>query len=716
MTKLTTDQKRFIREIHRRDMTQFREEICSKLGIQKDRFYKLTNFEDPKIKDEEKFLERTGVKWSPALTTAFLRYELKEFPYPIRENQETAIRESLKHLRKHGQHVYWDFHTGFGKTIVALYVVWKYVQALKSKKKFKILYFCRTKEQTNQVIDELNVLGKMKGIVLRSRKEMCFDEEIKESDDSLFNVTECYAKQRSKECFYFHHYKFGSKPRFFNAKLNEVIEVCEEEEKCPYYCNLSHIGEANIIITCYATLFNHVTRRVLFRRLKGFRLIIIFDEAHNLIDLDSPIDAMKIKILKKSLEKFEDEDEILKTIHGILAEFQKNREETLLEKLDLEISRDEKRDLMLEILSNTKLNKEELLEKLMELENKFIQARHFARYKFAHFCRRFVKYFNDFKYFFSLELSDMGETFFSILYLRKDRFFRRFLLYRVICMSGTLDLAHFCDTLKLKESKHILKLPVPWAFPIENQKEIVMDGMSTYYKERNENTFEKYARLIQKVLKMTEKNVGVFFTSYVMLDQIVDLEIDRKENNRRIKFKIETDREIFRENRKIEVKGKKMTIRLSAVENAEMIEKFREKNGKSKVLFGVIGGRNSEGVNFRGEEMEIIMIIGLPFPKLTPLKIAYLRVYKDLGREIVFDRPVVLKVRQVLGRIFRSEEDRGIVLICDSRFWKKEEIVSLLPDHLKDFQIVRYNHFKRLKRIFHEFFNSKLKKNGGLIK
>ncbi len=78
-----------------------------------------------------------------------------------------------------------------------------------------------------------------------------------------------------------------------------------------------------------------------------------------------------------------------------------------------------------------------------------------------------------------------------------------------------------------------------------------------------------------------------------------------------------------------------------------------------------------EGVDFPGEELEVLVITRLPFPVPTePLIAARSERLAALGEEPfahLFLPEAVLRFRQGFGRLIRSLEDRGAVLCLDPR-------------------------------------------------
>ena len=93
-------------------------------------------------------------------------------------------------------------------------------------------------------------------------------------------------------------------------------------------------------------------------------------------------------------------------------------------------------------------------------------------------------------------------------------------------------------------------------------------------------------------------------------------------------------------------------------------------DGDGAALFSVMGGRISEGMDFPAEQLEIAVIIGIPYPKPTARQRGLQRYY-DLkfgkGWEYTVQAPAARKLLQAIGRLIRNECDRGVAVILDKR-------------------------------------------------
>jgi len=699
--------KAFVARVFNQQLTRFKNEIIEKLKISEKQFYKFKNANEIPHLTNEELLDKIDAEFSPDLYYSFSGIQRKPriigFPYDeIRPNQLDAYKRIIDFWEKRGYHAILSAHTGFGKTILALALSIEY-KRMHGRSNVKTLYFVRTKEQANRLVEELNKIKVLKGIVLHSRQEMCFKEQIQQNHDAFENMVRCQVLRRTRSCKYFTKLEKIREdlPKLFlfNKRQIEFLQACEDLEICPYYANLELIRSTDVVACCYANLFSSQTRRMLFKRLRDFKCFIVFDEAHNLIELSNDIDELKVVLDRKSFER--EDNPTFMVLLDFFRQIEKKFDKLLEELTEIEIDVRLRQEIVLKLMKILKAkDRQEAIDKLRIMRNEYLKKRALAQFKFIYFIEQFVGHAHKFDWFYSIRLEENGENVFSIVYLRKDRFFQRFLLHKSISMSGTLDVKNFISILKLPEKK-LLKLEYDYAFPLEKRKIVGVTGMSSLYKSRNEMTYEKYARLLEKLFSFTEKNVGVYFPSYSMLENVLDLRVERKEKNRIISycFRERVERKnIFREFR-----GK------SAGENTLMIEKF--KSSENSVLVGVLGGRNSEGIEFPGSEMEIVVICGMPISPINVKNSRYLKLY---GRKNVLYYPAIRKVRQAIGRIFRSESDRGIVIIADGRFITQAEVSDLFPDDLRPNEIIRYNDFKKLKNIIDDFFNEEQNTDMGM--
>src|SRR3972149_11279688 len=112
---------------------------------------------------------------------------------------------------------------------------------------------------------------------------------------------------------------------------------------------------------------------------------------------------------------------------------------------------------------------------------------------------------------------------------------------------------------------------------------------------------------------------------------------------------------------------------MSSKENEKMVAEFKAcaRTGGA-VLLGVQGGRSSEGVDFPGDEMNSVVVAGVPYAEPTPKVKAQIEYFEKrfpgLGREYGYVLPAMKKACQAAGRPIRTPEDMGAIIFLDYRF------------------------------------------------
>ena len=105
---------------------------------------------------------------------------------------------------------------------------------------------------------------------------------------------------------------------------------------------------------------------------------------------------------------------------------------------------------------------------------------------------------------------------------------------------------------------------------------------------------------------------------------------------------------------------------------SKLVERFRRHAG-GILLFGT--DSFWEGVDFPGEELEVVVVTRLPFAVPTdPIQSALGDLYARSGRDPFLDLALpraVLKLRQGVGRLIRTRRDRGAIVLSDRRILTK---------------------------------------------
>ena len=213
-------------------------------------------------------------------------------------------------------------------------------------------------------------------------------------------------------------------------------------------------------------------------------------------------------------------------------------------------------------------------------------------------------------------------------------------------MSGTLEpLTEYQNVLGLEDAKL-----GRFASPFDPANLAVMHAadVTTKYDDvkQDASMVPKTEDHIVAVIGASEKNTAVFFPSYSMMDLMIRDGVPERT-------------------------GRRMFVEMRSMTNQEhqnMVDEFRHSAGG--VLYAVSGGRISEGIDFPGKDLEIVILVGMPFArpgaKLNAL-IRYYDIRSGNGWEHAVTSPAIRKMRQAIGRLIRSEDDIGAAVILDRR-------------------------------------------------
>ena len=235
-------------------------------------------------------------------------------------------------------------------------------------------------------------------------------------------------------------------------------------------------------------------------------------------------------------------------------------------------------------------------------------------------------------------------------------------IYGIVFFSATLyPIEYHANLITAGEGK-FLELDSP--FDPNNLDIIINSSVSTKYKNRIDS-IDSIIEAIEVVTESKSGNYIVFFPSYqymnMVLEQIIDpnYEIIIQKNN------------------------------LTELEKNEIINKFKTTTN-TKVGFFVMGGVFSEGIDYIGDALSGVIIVGVGLPLICDennlLKEYYESTYNN-GFNYAYTYPGFTKVIQAVGRVIRDYNDRGIAILMDERF-VYNEYQQLMPKHWQKRKVI----------------------------
>ena len=124
---------------------------------------------------------------------------------------------------------------------------------------------------------------------------------------------------------------------------------------------------------------------------------------------------------------------------------------------------------------------------------------------------------------------------------------------------------------------------------------------------------------------------------------------------------------------------------------AAFLQKFTPDPAQTLLGFGVMGGIFGEGVDLVGDRLIGCAIVGVGLPQVNSRQEILRRYYDEAGGtgfDYAYRFPGMNKVLQAAGRVIRTQEDRGVVLLLDDRF-ARAEYTRLFPRHWHPLQYLR---------------------------
>lgn len=218
------------------------------------------------------------------------------------------------------------------------------------------------------------------------------------------------------------------------------------------------------------------------------------------------------------------------------------------------------------------------------------------------------------------------------------------------------------------------------------------------YKARTSNSLIMELRLVlRQICSIVPDGVVVFFPSYNYLSYVIKTWDEVSDGT----AELQRYKQVFVEKRSDGVE--------------DLLREYKQsiKEGSGAILFAVVGGKLSEGINFSDDLGRAVVAVGLPFPNANgaewKAKIDHIERAKHdfaiargstekhakaigiaAGKDF-YTNACMRAVNQCIGRAIRHKDDYAAILLVDSRF-ASERIEKKLPAWIKDNMERRQEH------------------------
>ncbi|MGC8561608.1 MAG: ATP-dependent DNA helicase [Thermoplasmata archaeon] len=568
-----------------------------------------------------------------------------KFPYDVYPWQE-MIFQKLEHSNKKSTIL--ESPTGSGKTAAVLFhVLSKYPDR-------RIVFLTRTNSQAENLLREAKRMGVEKVMTFFGRGEMCLfrrqapdmSQGSPEEQSNYCRVLVDKHKKGKGGCPYDTDYDMGWKKSIMSQE--DFIEL-GNEDFCPYFAQKMLATDAKVLVTSYSFFLNPFIRERFLDWMEAELkdIILIADEAHNIPDLtrsilSSRLTRSSLASCSKEIDQFG--DMLLDNINvSYVVDSLREALSSLLKEGDRIITTQEVTEAYMDAFQMNSLEIQRILSAMANYglsirESKSNDGKLPRSYVYntALIAARLME--DDDGYWVMIAHNDepSGISLMNLETYEVLKFFGN--AYRSFFMSGTISpFSKFMDEMGLDDPEKVL---VKADYLERNLKVLFVDDVTSRYATKDESR-DKMGLYVKQIIEGIGRNKVIFCTSYEQLSSFLELEMKG-----RIYF---------------ERKG------MNNEEFVSLITNFREKGGN---LFAVVNGRISEGIDLPGKLVEVAVVTGIPYPPPAP-ETAAMELFYEMkfrrGWEYAYDAVAATRMRQAIGRLIRSPEDRGVAIILDSR-------------------------------------------------
>ncbi|MEE4245341.1 MAG: ATP-dependent DNA helicase [Kangiellaceae bacterium] len=245
----------------------------------------------------------------------------------------------------------------------------------------------------------------------------------------------------------------------------------------------------------------------------------------------------------------------------------------------------------------------------------------------------------------------------------------------MIFFSATLSPEPYIrNTLGIENAPPLLTIPTPFS---SSQAKFLVDTNINLTFNYRDQAVPRIAKTIFE-LRRRHGNYLICFSSYSFLQKVY------------LHYRREyCDEKIFHETR-----GDSHEQRKNNIDNM-----FEEAGWLG---FVIMGSSYTEGIDYKGDALHGVVIVGAGLPQVSEKQNAIKSDFDEMalaGFEMAYTYPAMQRVLQTAGRVIRSENDRGVILLLDQRFarspyrelladaWYAEYYAEVkeLRNHLADF-------------------------------
>lgn len=633
-----------------------------------------------------------------------------EFPYPYREGQRKLVADVYRTIMRR-KTLFIQAPTGVGKTISTIFPA---VKAVGEGLADRIFYLtaktitATVAKETFQILREHGYQAKIIQLTAKEKLCMCGEDGTEALECNPVNCP--YAKghyDRVNDAVY----DLLQTSDLFTRE--EILTQAKKYQVCPFEMSLDVATWVDNILCDYNYVFdpNVYLKRFFQEGIKGDYIFLV-DEAHNLVDRSR--EMYSAQLYKEDMLAVK---RIMKPHHYMIAKTLDKCNKAMLEfKRECETYEVQE---SVGVLTFHLMRLASQLEEFFEKPREFPEKKEVLDFYFA--VRNFLNMYElvDEHYVIYTQMEEDGRFMIKLFCVDPSLNLQKCIdkANATIFFSATLlPINYYKQILSTKEDNYAIYAESTFA---ESQRLLAFaPDVSTKYTRRGPAEYLRIAQYIQAAVEGKEGNYMVFFPSYKMMQDVYEVFRDIAEGENPADSAEEgQDREDGKEgeNSKDGRYGRDeknqileicmQTSNMQEQEREQFLHMFEQEREGSLVAFCVMGGIFSEGIDLKNDKLIGAIIVGTGLPQISNER-QILKDYYDerglSGFDYAFRYPGINKVLQAAGRVIRTQEDRGIILLLDERFLQAD-YAPLFPREWKERKVCNLKQIKEeVKRFWKE--------------
>lgn len=584
------------------------------------------------------------------------------FPFPNYRKGQRAFMKGIFHTVNQKDLLYAVAPTGIGKTLASLFSTLKTLKDPNEK-----IFYLTAKTEAKQVAYEATKLLeanglKAKTLILTSKDAICF-----------LPVRNCDPVACPFSKGFFDRLTDALKDIYEHESIfdRETIEsYAKKHMVCPFEFSLEVSNISNIIICDYNYAFDPRARLIRYFEDDKYNPILLIDEAHNLVArskemYSASLNKSDLINLRKYTRKIK--PSVTNSVNKLINHFV-NYEVIGFSEYD-KPSKD-----LTDLISNLLRKMQKSMDSISKDSRKSLIMDEY--FKLLQFEKIYELYGVNYKT--NVVTSDTDTTI-TLRCLDASKFLKETFKEKAhgsVLFSATLMPLEYYKTLLSNDLGEHIMIENP--FDKERLK-VINYPIDTRYQNRI-YTVKEILKMVDTLTASKKGNYICFLPSYQYLDLVTkEIEADRD-----YKYYIQT--------------------KSDQSNKADILDEFTQIKPYSQVAFFVLGGMFSEGIDYVGDMLNGVIVVGVGLPAFnseTEQQKAYYEETFNKGFDYAYTYPGLNKVIQAVGRVIRRDSDYGVAILMDDRY-QSYRYTKLIPKHWKP--IETHYDFLRVKESLDGFW------------